>query len=250
MMYIDWNSVPGIYEALIDDRMMRSKLYICDIISKDLSNDDYVNTWYVYDRKWLERWRKSSRDEQIKMILDVGWGPISMTMDPDPFIRRYMETGDEDDRDKYVSVATAYHTWIRASYPEWRDPTTIQHWALLHECQIMTLFIWDLLHIIDPHGSYYVVWDGSHAYVRKRGNNTIYDILWYSVGIPIFELEKNIHLSRCYPDPITFLIEEFIYEPDAIDHLLSYMGGGDDRPSSSRMERASSSVISSAFISL
>lgn len=224
MMYNDWNSVENIREILLHPRMERSKMFLAEMMRRDLLNDRWVNEWYSYKDIWLKRWREFSHDEQIRHILDIGFGPLSMTKNPDAAAKKFAETGDSEDRWNYIDMSSAYMTYYRASLPQWRDQGTIQHWALLHSCQLMTTFVWDLVHLIDPEGEYYVVWDGSHAYIRKEGNNIVYDILWYSVGIPIFHVEERLKESTRYEDPVEFLLEVYLRKKEDRDLLLYYMG--------------------------
>lgn len=223
MMYNDWNSVEDIREILLSPGMQRSKIFLAEMIRNDLLNDEWVDVWYSHNNRWLKRWRELPHDEQIQHIIDLGFGPLSMTKSPDLAAIKFAETGSEDDRWDYIDMASAYMTYYRASLPQWRDQGTIQHWAMLHSCQLMTTFIWDLVHLIDPEGEYYVVWDGSHAYVRKEGNNIVYDILWYSVGIPIFHVEERLKYATRYDNPVQFLLDVYLKKESDIELLLHYM---------------------------
>jgi hypothetical protein len=223
MMYNDWNSVDGIRDILVHPDMDRSKLFLAEMMRKDLLNDKWVDEWYSYKKEWLTMWRDLPYDQQLHSIIEMGFGPLSMTKNPDIYARRFCTTGTEEDRWNYIDAAASYMTYYRASLPQWKDQSTIQHWTMLHSCQLMTTFIWDLVHLIDPDGSYYVVWDGSHAYIRKDGNNVIYDILWYSVGIPIFHMEEGMKDARRYDNPIDFLTDIYLKKEDSIDILLYYM---------------------------
>lgn len=222
-MYNDWNSIDDIGHYLVHPDMNRSKMFLSEMIRRDLLSDKWVKEWYSHDTLWLERWRKLDYDNQIQMIIDIGFGPLSMTKDPTSSARKFCSTADEDDKWDYLDMAAAYMTYYRASLPQWKDQATIQHWALLHSCQMMTTFIWDLVHLIDPEGSYYVVWDTAHAYIRKENTNTVYDILWYSVGIPIFELEENLSKAVRYENPVDFLIDVYFKKEEEKDILKYYM---------------------------
>lgn len=203
--YYDWDLNWKEIKHLVDHTSMNSSKRLLATLAYRYMIDP---TWYRYDSKVKEFLISIPQEEAINSILEIGIIPFSPIEDSSNISPYNIWL-------KHMKISNTIHDqWMNSSN---RD--SIRRWALLMNCQVQSIFIYNLVKLIYPDKNPIIIEGKLHTFVMI--DTMVFDILWW-LSIFIVEIEKEIRDAKIWNDPYTYILEGYgCLTDDELDILKS-----------------------------
>lgn len=201
MHLFDFYSIDRTYlSKILMSKRIQEIVYVIAQYIVSTMDDRYFEHWYRYTQDWKKKFLSMKESERIDLVLNTGFGPISLCEDPE----KYIDTKD------YENVKIDYDQHLLLLNPKFKDKGRLEHYIWYHECEHIVFFTLELCRLLWPNKKFHIVSTPIHTFVMEDGDyDTIYDHMWSFFHNPVSDDILLMSKAKEYDDVMSYISDIF-----------------------------------------